>query len=100
MGILTTGLLGVPLAPAAQPARKVYRVGALGVGTPDLLRRPLREAGYMEGSNLAVEWRDAGGKPERFDDLAAELVRLKVDVIVAANPAATFAAKRATTSIP
>jgi putative ABC transport system substrate-binding protein len=64
------------------------------------LRQSLREAGYVEGLNLAIEWRDAEGKPERFGDLAAELVRLKVDVIVAANPAATFAAKRATTSIP
>ncbi len=50
--------------------------------------------------NLAIEWRDAEGKPERFGDLAAELVRLKVDVIVAANPAATIAAKRSTASIP
>ena len=60
----------------------------------------LREAGYVEGQNVAIEWRDPEGKPERFDDLAAELVRLKADVIVASNPAATFAAKRATSSIP
>ena len=56
--------------------------------------------GYAEGLNLAIEWRDAEGKAERFGDLAAELVRLKVDLIVAANPAATFAAKNATASIP
>jgi putative ABC transport system substrate-binding protein len=67
---------------------------------PELLRQGLREAGYVEGLNLAIEWRDAEGKTERFGDLAAELVRLKVDVIVAANPAATFAAKRSTASIP
>jgi putative ABC transport system substrate-binding protein len=72
----------------------------LGVGTPEALRQALREVGYVEGANLVVEWRDAGGRPERFDGLAAELVRLKVDVIVAANPAATLAAKRATASIP
>jgi putative ABC transport system substrate-binding protein len=56
--------------------------------------------GYVEGMNLAIEWRDPEGKAERFGDLAAELVRLNVDVIVAANPAATFAAKRSTASIP
>ena len=94
------GLLAVPLAAGAQQARKPVRIGSLGTGTPDALRQSLREAGYVEGPNLVIEWRDAGGKPERFDDLAAELVRLKVDVIVAANPAATLAAKRVTASIP
>ena len=53
-----------------------------------------------QGLNLVIESRDAEGKTERFDELAAELVGVKVDVIVASNPAATFAAKRATTSIP
>jgi putative tryptophan/tyrosine transport system substrate-binding protein len=94
------GLLGVPLAAGAQQTGKLVRIGSLGTGTPDALRQSLREAGYVEGPNLVLEWRDAGGKPERFDDLAAELVRLKVDVIVAANPAATLAAKRVTASIP
>ena len=93
-------LLATPLAAQAQPAGKVFRIGALGVGSPELLRQSLREVGYVEGVNLAIEWRDAEGKPERFGDLAAELVRLKVDVIVAANPAATFAAKKSTASIP
>ena len=78
----------------------MFRIGVLGVGSPELLRQSLRELGYVEGLNLAIEWRDAEGKTERFDDLAAELVRLKVDVIVAAHPAATFAAKRSTASIP
>ena len=84
----------------AQQAGKIFRIGSLGTGIPDLLRQGLHEVGYVEGVNVGIEWRDAEGKPERFDDLAAELVRLKVDVIVASNPAATFAAKRATTSIP
>src|SRR5438552_18702633 len=53
-----------------------------------------------QGLNLVIESRDAEGKTEPFGELAAELVRLKVDVIVASNPVATFAAKRATTSIP
>ena len=100
VGTLTGGLLAAPIAAGAQPVGKVFRIGSLGAGTPDALRQSLREAGYVEGPNLVIEWRDAGGKPERFDDLAAELVRLKVDVIVAANPAATLAAKRATASIP
>jgi putative tryptophan/tyrosine transport system substrate-binding protein len=90
------GLLAAPLAAEAQQAGKIFRIGVLGVGSPELLRQSLHEVGYVEGRNLAIEWRDAEGKPERFGDLAAELVRLKVDVIVAANPAAT---KRSTASI-
>ena len=79
----------------------MFRIGVLGVGSPEPLRQSLREAGYFEGLNLAIEWRDVEGKTERFGDLAAELVRLKVDVIVAAaNPAATFAAKTSTASTP
>jgi ABC-type uncharacterized transport system substrate-binding protein len=97
--VLTLSLALAPLAAEAQ-AGKVFRVGALGSGSPELLRQGLRESGYVEGLNLAIESRDAEGKTERFGELAAELVRLKVDVIVASNPAATFAAKRATTSIP
>jgi putative ABC transport system substrate-binding protein len=98
VGSLAGGLLATPLA--AQQAGKVFRIGLLGVGSPELLRQSLREVGYVEGLNLTIEWRDAEGKTERFGDLAAELVRLKVDVIVAANPAASFAAKRSTASIP
>jgi len=93
-------LLAAPFAAEAQPAGKMFRIGALGVSSPELLRQSLRDLGYVEGLNLAIEWRDAEGKTERFGDLAAELVRLKVDVIVASNPAATFAAKRSTATIP
>jgi putative ABC transport system substrate-binding protein len=93
-------ILVAPGAAGAQQTGKVFRIGALGVGASELLTQGLREAGYVEGQNVAIEWRDPEGKPERFDDLAAELVRLKADVIVASNPAATFAAKRATSSIP
>ncbi len=84
----------------AQPAVKTFRVGLLGIGAPELLRKELRDIGYVEGQNLAIEWRDSAGRAERFDAIAAELVRLEVDVIVASNPAATFAAKRTTASIP
>ena len=87
-------------AAEAQQVGKAYRIGVLGVGERDLLRESLRDAGYVEGQNLTIEWRDAEGKAERFVDLAAELVRLKVDVLVAPNPAATIAAKKATASVP
>jgi putative ABC transport system substrate-binding protein len=95
------GALVAPRAAQAQPAGRVYRIGSLGIGEPDLLRQTLREAGYVEGQNLTIEWRSpADGRPERFEGLAAELVRLKVDVLVASNPAAALAAKKATASIP
>jgi putative ABC transport system substrate-binding protein len=93
------GALAAPHAVGAQRAGKVYRVGVLGAEF-EPLKQSLREVGYVEGLNLAIEWRDAQGKPERFSDLAAELVRLKVDVIVASVPAATIAAKKSTASIP
>src|SRR6266568_7441427 len=93
-------ILVAPLAAEAQQAGKMFRIGVLGVGSPELLRQSLSELGYVEGLNLAIEWRDAEGKTERFDHLAAELVRLKVDVIVATVPGATLAAKRSTASIP
>lgn len=92
-------LCSVAFTVEAQQAGKAFRIGYLGT-TPDLLRQSLRELGYVEGHNLVIEWRDSTGKTERLDAIAAELVRLKVDVIVASNPAATFAAKRATASIP
>jgi len=103
---LALGLLARPLTTHAQPAGKVYRVGILSlppsVGSrfTELLEQDLRDLGYVEGRNLALEWRSVEGTPEAFDDLAAELVRLKVDVIVASVPAAVLAAKRVTTMIP
>lgn len=76
----------------------------LGVSTPEvaaLFVDVLREAGYVEGRNVTLEWRYPGeGRSERFDALAADLVRRHVDVIVASTPAATLAARRATASIP
>ncbi len=84
---------------AQQPAQR-FRIGILGSSSSEPLRESLREAGYIEGRNLVIEWRDAQGRPERFDALAAELARSEVQAIVATNPAATIAAKRATTSIP
>jgi len=99
-------LLAAPFVAEAQQAGKVWRIGVLSPGpstgpfSSTLLQQSLRELGYVEGVNLAVEWRNAEGKTERFDDLAADLVRLRVDVIVAIVPGATLAAKRSTASIP
>src|SRR5262245_27534186 len=63
-------------------------------------RQGLRERGYVEGKNLIIEWRSADGKPDRMPALAAELVQLKVDVIVTAGTGATRPAKGATSTIP
>jgi putative ABC transport system substrate-binding protein len=98
-------LLAAPLAaPAQQSPGKTARIGLLFfVTSPSLdeaFRQGLRELGYVEGQNIAIEYRSAEGKVERLPGLAAELVRLKVDVIVAASPPATEAAKRATSTIP
>jgi putative ABC transport system substrate-binding protein len=90
----------------AQQTRKVPRVGVLGGQSPEIsppilaLRQGLSELGYVEGQNIAIEWRWAQGKNERFPDLAAELVKLKVDIIVAATTPGAQAAQRATRTIP
>ena len=101
------GVFLVPLFGAAQGVQKVFRVGHLAAPgrTPDgAPPRPLREAlrslGYVEGQNIAYEARFAEGNFDRLPELAAELVRLKVDVIVAQGGASTEAARRATSTIP
>ncbi len=66
----------------------------------EAFRQGLRELGYVEGKNIVIEWRSAEGKLDRLPALAAELVRLKVDVIVTGGPTATRAAKEATSTIP
>ena len=94
-----------PLAAFAQQP-KVARIGALYIGTADAetfekeLREGLRELGYVEGQNIAFEFRSAEGKLDRLPELAAELVRLKVDVIVALYVPPSLAAKQATREIP
>jgi len=99
------GLMSVPAVARAQQAGKVYRIGYLslspgpGYGT-EAFRQGLRELGYVEGRNLIIEYRWAAGKKERLPDLVAELVRLKVEVIVTSVTPAAEAAKRATTTIP
>src|SRR5713101_9845352 len=94
-----------PLTARAQQS-KVARIGALYIGTADAesfkkeLREGLRELGYVEGQNIAFEFRSAEGKLDRLPELAAELVRLKVDVIVAVYVPPSLAAKQATQEIP
>jgi putative ABC transport system substrate-binding protein len=95
------------LSAASSPAEmqqsgRMYRVGILsaGSGSVETLRQSLRDLGYIEGRNVILEIRDTEGKPERANDLALQLTRLKVDVIVATHPAAVFSAKRATAIIP
>ncbi len=111
IGLISTlalGLLAGPLPAEAQQAGKVYRVGWLRFlpsppTTPIHItfRQRLRELGYVEGQNLVIEYRSAKGKPERRLEMAAELVRLKVDVIVTSPaPPAIRAAQRATRTIP
>src|SRR5262249_53119518 len=93
------------VAEAQQPT-KVPRVGYLVAAFPSAIttrtesfRQGLRELGYVEGKNIVIEWRSAEGKLDRIPALVAELVRLKVDIIVTGGPAATRAAKEATTTI-
>jgi ABC-type uncharacterized transport system substrate-binding protein len=100
----SAALLAAPLAAEAQQARKVPRVGILllsdAQSVPDAFRQGLRDLGYVEGQTIALEYRWAEGKEERFPGLASELVHLRVDVIFAAVAAAAQAAKTATKTIP
>ena len=102
---LALAILAVPLAAEGQRAQKIHRVGYLTAAPQSPAPGPqltdmLREVGYIEGQNLVLEWRGGEGKPERLAEQAAELVRLKVDVIVAWTNDEIIAAKRVTTSIP
>jgi putative ABC transport system substrate-binding protein len=98
-------LFVTPFAADAQQPGHVPRIGWLALASPPLielegLRQGLRELGYVEGQNILIEGRYAEGKSERLPDLVAELVRLKVDVLLAAGGAATRAAKQGTTTTP
>ena len=102
----TSAVKSSATAAKAQPARKVYRIGLLSGGPRPVTAGPtpivhsLREIGYVEGQTIMLEIRWNEGKPERYPALAAELVALKVDVIVAGTGGATEAAKHATGTIP
>jgi ABC-type uncharacterized transport system substrate-binding protein len=98
-------LLAVPLAAAAQPPGQVYRIGFLSTTPPpahrwEALLDGLRERGYHEGRNLVFERRFSEGNAERFPEFAAELVRLRVDLIIVTTTPAALAAKHATQTIP
>jgi putative tryptophan/tyrosine transport system substrate-binding protein len=104
---LTLSMLVLPLLAVAQPVEQVRRIGMLRSGSaqePDrsveAFRQGLRDLGWVEGQNLIVEYRWAEGKDERLPDLAAELVRLQVEVLVAGGPPAIRAAQHATRTIP
>ena len=100
--------IAVPVAAVAQQPGKVYRIGILAYssatspGARDLavFRQSLRDLGYAEGVNFIIDRRNAEGKVETYRDLAAELLRLKVDVIMMSNNAAARAAKEATGTVP
>ncbi len=101
------GLLVAPLTTHAQQPKKVPRIGFLGATSPSVesarieaFRQGLRELGYVEGKNIIIEWRWAEGKFDRLPELAAELSRLNVEVIVTGGSTSTGAAKKVTTTVP
>src|SRR5262245_59086207 len=107
IAVLALSLLAAPIAAEAQQTAKVARIGYLSTdlaANPDIqeaFRQGLRDLGYVEGRSVVIEYRDAEGKHERLPALAAELVALKVDVIVAAaGNNLAMAAKQATRTIP
>jgi putative ABC transport system substrate-binding protein len=99
-------LFATPFAAEAQQAAKTARIGYLSPNlaasphTHEAFRQGLRDLGYVEGRNVVIEYRDAEGKQERLPALAAELVALKVDIIVAPNTVGALAAKHATGTLP
>src|SRR5215813_12227791 len=103
--LVTLLLLAAGTFAEAQQQKKIPRIVYLGLGTASPYRFPafrqgLRQLGYVEGKDIVIENRSAGGKLDRLDEVAAELVRLKVDVIVTTGPTPTRAAKAATATIP
>jgi ABC-type uncharacterized transport system substrate-binding protein len=105
--VLVALLLVFCASAEAQQQKKIPRIGFLIAVSPSSLsarveafRQGLRQLGYVEGKNIVVEYRYAEGRADRLNELAAELVRLKVDVIVSAGPPPTHTAKKATSTIP
>lgn len=107
VAVLAVSLLAAPLAADAQQAGKVPRIGFLSTTSSsdrpplfDAFRQRLRELGWVEGQNIVIDYRYAEGRVDRLPDLAAELVRLKVDLIVSGGTQGATAAKNATETIP
>ena len=100
-------LLAIGVIADAQQPKKVPRIGYLGgvslsanTARHEVFRQGLRDLHYVEGKNIVIDWRSADGKLERLPPLAAEMVRLKFDVIVTSGSTATRAVKEATNTIP
>ena len=107
LAMIPGSLLAAPLAVGAQQAGKVWRIGLLSSGSHsaavariDAFKQGLRDLGYVEGQNLAIEYRWAEGREDRLSALAADLVRLRVDIIVTQGTVATVVARRATSTMP
>ena len=106
IAMLTLAVLVAPHSTHAQPAGNVRRIGVLlppdftGPGRVEAFQQGLRDMGYVEGQNLVIEHRSGGGKPESLPGLAAELVRLPVEVLVTTGAPATLAAKGLTSTLP
>ena len=104
LSMLATAMFAFVNPSEAQQPKKVPRIGYQSAGSSgereEAFRQGLRELGYVEGQNIVIEWRFAQGKPDQVPRNAAELVRLKVDVIVTGGPTDTRAAKAATSTIP
>ena len=105
--LIAVGLLALGVIAEAQQPKKDPRIGFLSGATPaalsdrvDAFRHGLRDLGYVEGKNIVIEYRYAEQKSNRLSALAAELVRLKVDIIATTGPASTGSAKQATATIP
>jgi len=109
VGLAVIGTIAVLLSVGAfeaQPADKIYRIGmlertpaAINAANLDAFRQGLRSLGYTEGKNVVIEYRSADGRDERFRELAAELVGLKVDLILTRGTPAALAAKHATAGV-
>jgi ABC-type uncharacterized transport system substrate-binding protein len=107
IAVLTLSLLAAPLVAEGQPRGNVWHIGYLGSGSASTsepwvqaLRRGLRELGYVEGQNIAIEYRFGDGKVRALPGLAAEMVRLNVDLIFTGGTIASMAIKDATKTIP
>jgi putative tryptophan/tyrosine transport system substrate-binding protein len=103
--ILCVTLFAICFPARAQQSKKIHRLGYLSLGLgiqpgEEAFQQGLRELGYVDGQNIVIEWRFAKGKADLLPELAAELVRLKVDVIIASATQAIQAAKQATKTIP
>jgi len=105
IAVFVLDLVTWAISAESQPAEKIVRIGylhfrAAPIATDEAFRQALRELGWIEGQNIAIEYRWGAGKRDRYSALAEELVRMKVALIVTATPAPTRAAKNATTTIP